>query len=67
MNTQYVVAKGHIVWHSKEEKHYYADEMIDLSHLTPQAVAEVLASGAVVEKPVEKVEVKKKEKAVDVS
>lgn len=45
----YQVAKNRIVWHTKEERHYYEDEKIDLSHLTPQGIAAVLASGAVVE------------------
>lgn len=60
-NTQYVVCDGHTIWHSKEQKYYYAGETVDLSHLESASLVAVYATGAIKEKPVEKPIEKKKE------
>lgn len=44
---QYVVAAGHTVWHSKEEKVYREGEKIDLSHLTQEQIDMLVKSGVI--------------------
>ena len=47
--TKYVVAPDRVVWSNKHEKHFYAGEEVDLSHLPASDIAAVVQSGAVIE------------------
>lgn len=53
----YQVAKNKIVLHSKEQKHYYEGQEIDLSHLSDEQIRILLEAGVIV-----KIEDKPKEK-----
>ena len=44
---KYVVTDGHIIWHSMEDRYYYAGELIDLSHLDEKNINVLMASGLI--------------------
>jgi hypothetical protein len=46
----YVVNQKRIAFHTKENKHYYEGQTIDLSHLSDVEIAALLLNGLVVEK-----------------
>lgn len=50
MADTYIVAEGRIALHSKNGKHYYEGQTIDLSHLSKEQIDELLAIGLVVKK-----------------